>query len=104
MIFAGCDVGSLTVKAVLMDEERIIASEIIRIAGTADESARTVMRLALQKAGLESEAITSCCSTGYGRMAVPFAGINRSEISCHALGAFWQNNSIRTLIDIGGQD
>ena len=33
MIVAGCDVGSLTAKAVIMEEGKILASEII-LAGT----------------------------------------------------------------------
>ncbi len=42
--------------------------------------------------------------TGYGRNEVPFANENISEISCHAMGAFWCDPTISTIVDIGGQD
>ncbi len=104
MIFAGCDVGSLTAKTVLIDSNSIIASRVIRVSGSPEMSAGITMKLALDDAGLGTDSVTACCSTGYGRMGIPFATMNMSEISCHALGAFWLDNSIRTVIDIGGQD
>jgi predicted CoA-substrate-specific enzyme activase len=42
--------------------------------------------------------------TGYGRLNIPFAEENISEISCHAKGAHWLDPSVRTVVDIGGQD
>jgi predicted CoA-substrate-specific enzyme activase len=42
--------------------------------------------------------------TGYGRVRIPFASENVSEITCHGLGAFHLDPQDRTLIDIGGQD
>ncbi len=104
MIAAGCDVGSLTAKAVIMDEDAVIASKIIRDLKTPVESARAVMSEALREAGLVFPNINFCCSTGYGRHSIPFSLMNMSEISCHAMGAFWADRSVRTVIDIGGQD
>jgi predicted CoA-substrate-specific enzyme activase len=104
MIVAGCDVGSLTAKAVILNDGGIIASTIIRDRPTPVESATAVMGEALRDAGLKLEEIAVCCSTGYGRNSIPFAAMNMSEISCHGLGAFWADGSIRTVIDIGGQD
>jgi len=104
MIVAGCDVGSLTAKAVIMKENDIIAAKIIRGEKTPQLSARAVMEDALKIAGLVLENINYCCSTGYGRHSNPFALMNMSEISCHAMGACWAEKSIRTVIDIGGQD
>ena len=42
--------------------------------------------------------------TGYGRTQVPFATTNVSEITCHGRGAHHLHSSVRTVIDIGGQD
>jgi len=42
--------------------------------------------------------------TGYGRTQVPFADTNISEITCHGRGAHHLRSSVRTVIDIGGQD
>jgi predicted CoA-substrate-specific enzyme activase len=43
-------------------------------------------------------------STGYGRIVIPFAHKNVSEISCHAKGANWFFPGGRTILDMGGQD
>ncbi len=104
MIFAGCDVGSLTAKAVIMDDTTIVSQNIIRVKATALKSAFAVIKKALKPLGLAIEDIDYCCSTGYGRFDIPFSHMDKSEISCHGLGAFWTDNSIRTIIDIGGQD
>ncbi|MCE5211939.1 MAG: 2-hydroxyglutaryl-CoA dehydratase, partial [Deltaproteobacteria bacterium] len=104
MIVAGCDVGSLTAKAFIMNEKGTMAGEIIRVRSTTIDSATEVMEKALTTANLRFSDLDCCCSTGYGRYEIPFARINMSEISCHGLGAFWVDRSIRTIIDIGGQD
>jgi predicted CoA-substrate-specific enzyme activase len=60
---------------------------------------------ALKKAGLASiEALDYIVGTGYGRLKVPFANENVSEITCHARGAHWLCPTVRTVVDIGGQD
>lgn len=96
--------GSLTAKAYIMNEKGVLAGEIIRVRSTNIDSATDVMEKALAKARLHFSDLDSCCSTGYGRYEIPFARMNMSEISCHGLGAFMADQSIRTVIDIGGQD
>jgi len=60
---------------------------------------------ALQKAGLNGiEQLKYIIGTGYGRMKIPFANDNISEITCHGVGAHWLCPSVKTIIDIGGQD
>ncbi len=104
MIAAGCDIGSLTAKALIMNERGLLAGEIIRVKSSTLDSAAEVMDKALTAGGLRFSDVDCCCSTGYGRFEIPFAQTNMSEISCHGLGAFRADNSIRTIIDIGGQD
>ena len=104
MIAAGCDVGSLTAKAVLMNNGDIIAAEVVRAKGGPEESARMVMDAALAKAGLSMEDIGLCVGTGYGRKQIPFVDAVESEIVCHGKGAVWQAPDVRTIVDIGGQD
>jgi predicted CoA-substrate-specific enzyme activase len=104
MIFAGCDVGSLTGEAVILEDDRIISSEIIRVRPRPEQTAREVMEKALDKIGKTFEDIDYCVSTGYGREKIPFAKSSISEISCHGRGAQWACPEVRTIIDIGGQD
>jgi predicted CoA-substrate-specific enzyme activase len=104
MITAGCDVGSLTSKAVIMKDHRIVAQEVIRSRTKPAESAVAVMDSALQKAGMTLADISFCVGTGYGRDRIPFIQEAVSEISCHARGARWLLPTVKTVIDIGGQD
>ena len=101
---AGCHVGSLTAKALLMENGRILSHELRRVKPRPELSAREVMEGALRKAGRRWEEVAYCVGTGYGRVRIPFANENISEISCHGKGAHWLLPSVRTVIDIGGQD
>jgi predicted CoA-substrate-specific enzyme activase len=59
----------------------------------------------MQKLGLSSlEELDYIVGTGYGRLKIPFADDNISEITCHGVGAHTLCDSVRTIIDIGGQD
>lgn len=104
--YAGCDVGSTTGKAVILNGESIAASAIIKSMIDPAETARAVLRAALDKISdsPEVESLDYLVGTGYGRTEVPFANENLSEISCHALGAHFVDSEVRTIIDIGGQD
>ncbi len=66
--------------------------------------ANRVMEEALKRATLPFQAITYVVSTGYGRINVPFADQQFTEITCHAKGIVSLFPEARTIIDIGGQD
>jgi predicted CoA-substrate-specific enzyme activase len=105
--FGGCDVGSTTGKAVILDENgSILASSIVP--SEVDPELTSVLALEKACAQVPDMAgyrnITYLVGTGYGRNEVAFAHKNISEISCHAMGTFSCNPSIKTIIDIGGQD
>ena len=104
MIVAGCDVGSLTAEAVVMDNGNILGSEIIRVRPKPELSAREVMDRLLARLSLSFDDLAFCVATGYGRETISFADDNVSEISCHGYGAHWLVPSVRTVIDVGGQD
>lgn len=103
-IVAGCDVGSLTSKTVIMKDGRIIGKSIIKSKPRPQDSAEAAMEEALSISGIAMDDIEYCIGTGYGRDRIPFVKEVRSEISCHGKGARWMMPSARTVIDIGGQD
>ncbi len=103
-IVAGCDVGSLTSKVVVMRNHRIIGAHVIKSKARPQDSAQKAMEEALSRAKLAMSDITYCVGTGYGRNEISFVKDTVSEISCHAKGARWLVPSARTVIDIGGQD
>ncbi|HHO77164.1 MAG TPA: activase [Deltaproteobacteria bacterium] len=105
--FGGCDVGSTTGKAVILDETgAIIATSII----PSEIDPEQTSILALEKACAQVpdmagyRDLSYLVGTGYGRNEVSFADKNVSEISCHAMGVFFCNPQIKTIVDIGGQD
>ena len=59
---------------------------------------------ALEKAGLTLEELDFIVATGYGRINVPFADKQITEITCHARGIRALFPAARIIIDIGGQD
>lgn len=103
-IVAGCDVGSLAAKAVIMERRRVVATAIVRSGPKPAESAKKAMDEALSQAKLTMNDITWCVGTGYGREKIPFVTESVSEISCHGKGAQFLIPSVRSIIDIGGQD
>lgn len=106
LYFAGCDIGSTTGKAVILGEDGIVGQSIVPREIDPEETAH----VALQEAMKNIENIKShkdlayLVGTGYGRSEIPFADENISEISCHAMGAYYCDPSIKTIVDIGGQD
>ena len=103
--FAGIDLGSTMTKAVIIDGNAAVCSTAVRHTGAAHRQlAHTVMAEALDMAGLGFERITYVVATGYGRMTVPFADHQVTEINCHAAGVAHQFPDVRLAIDIGGQD
>jgi len=104
VIVAGIDIGSRAAKVVVMKDGKIIASAIC---DTGPESAKTAYMAAgaaLDGTGLTLDNIDYTVATGYGRVLVPFANENISEISCHAKGITWYFPSVKTILDMGGQD
>ncbi len=101
--FAGIDIGSTMTKAVIL-KDGVIASVIGPTGPEQRRLANKVMEEALRKAGISFDAMTYIVSTGYGRINVPFADKQVTEISCHARGVSSLFPQARTIIDIGGQD
>ena len=105
MYVLGIDSGSTSTNAVIMDQDRKMkAFSVVRTGAKSGESAEKVLEDVLKKAGLSREDISWIVSTGYGRVSIPFADENVTEISCHGKGAHYFNPQIRTILDIGGQD
>lgn len=104
MIFAGIDIGSRAAKVVIMKDNKIISSAITDTGPESVKTAYRVIETALKGPGLSLGDLTYVVATGYGRVLVPFANENISEISCHAKGINWYFPSVRTILDMGGQD
>ena len=101
--FAGIDIGSTMTKVAIMNDG--LVSWVIGPTGPEHRRlAYKVMEEALDGAGISFEALAYVVATGYGRINVPFADRQITEISCHAKGVYSLLPTVKTVIDIGGQD
>jgi len=90
---------------VIIDTKGDIRSTVIGPTGVEYRRlANEVMQKALTQANLESGDVLSVTATGYGRISVPFADQEITELSCHAKGVLSLFPEATTIIDIGGQD
>lgn len=103
--FAGIDLGSTMTKVVIMNEDGEICSSLVGPTGPEHRRlAHKVMEDALMEPNLSFEEISCVIATGYGRINVPFADRQVTELTCHAKGVASLFPAVRTVIDIGGQD
>jgi predicted CoA-substrate-specific enzyme activase len=90
-------------KAVILNKG-IMASIIGPTGPEQRRLANKVMEEGLKKADISLQMIAYIVSTGYGRINVPFADKQLTEITCHAKGIINLFPNAKTIIDIGGQD
>jgi len=101
--FAGIDIGSTMTKVAIMGNE-LVASVIGPTGPEHRRLAYKVMEEALANGRLAFQELAYVVATGYGRINVPFADKQVTEITCHAKGLHSLLPSARTVVDIGGQD
>jgi predicted CoA-substrate-specific enzyme activase len=104
MITSGIDIGSRASKAVVLKDGKLLSSYIGDTGAESVVTSKATMAKTLEGTGLIIEDINYIVATGYGRVLVPFANENISEISCHARGINYSFPSVRTILDMGGQD
>jgi (R)-2-hydroxyacyl-CoA dehydratese activating ATPase len=101
----GIDIGSTYTKGILLDEHKEVRAEALRRSGYRPaEAAATLYHELLERAGVAHEEVTYIATTGYGRYMVPFRHTQITELTCHALAMGYHFPSVRTILDIGGQD
>ena len=101
---AGIDIGSLTAEVVIMEKERILSYVIRPTGSNSKKAAEVALEEELSKAALKSTDLKKVVATGYGRIRIDFADQRITEITCHGRGAYYWDPTVRTVIDIGGQD
>lgn len=105
LFFAGIDIGSTMSKAVVVDAQGSMRGYVVGPTGAEHRRrANKVMEDVLVKTGVTLDEVAYIISTGYGRVNVPFADKQVTELTCHARGVASLFPDVRTAIDIGGQD
>jgi (R)-2-hydroxyacyl-CoA dehydratese activating ATPase len=101
----GIDVGSLSTEALVFDMGGDIAGyAIVQTGANSTDAALSALEKALAASGMGRDQIRQTVATGYGRVSIPFADKQVTEISCHAIGAYSLFPDTSLVIDIGGQD
>ncbi len=101
-LFAGIDIGSAFTKSVLMQDNKVVAFEVVASGGNYKEAMERAMGGVLSKVGASLENIR-VVATGLGSGVAFFALRQISDVSCQARGANYLFPTVRTVIDIGGQ-
>ncbi|MCP4689950.1 MAG: 2-hydroxyglutaryl-CoA dehydratase [Desulfobacterales bacterium] len=104
MYTAGIDVGSITTKAAVIEDGRLVSTRVILTGYNAENAGNRVFEEMINDLGVERSAFDGVVATGYGRKSVSFANKAVTEITCHAAGAHFADPEVRSVIDIGGQD
>jgi len=104
MTTVGIDLGSKTIKIVLLNNDKIIGKEM-GLAGF--ESKKAVLDLfekALNNAGVKKEDIAAIVATGAGRDEVDFTDKSVTEVTAAVKGAIFLYPSAKTVIDVGAEE
>ncbi len=102
-IYAGVDVGSVSIKAALASGGKVLASALTPSGGNYRDGAERILEQVLAEAGVAREQLAGIVSTGVGAESVPFSSRRVSDLSCQAAGCIRLFPAARTVIDIGGQ-
>lgn len=103
MFFAGCDVGPISAKVVILEGDAILAQEVMAYKMLPRQAATEVMERALANAGLSLEQLDGCVACGFGRKVVPYANGDVPENLSLSRGVRWAHPGVKTVIDAGGQ-
>jgi len=101
-LFAGIDVGSHNVSAVLLGPEGALGQAILASAEEGELAARSSLQQACAEAGCASDPPV-VVATGCGRAHVSFASRQSSEVVCQARGAHRLFPETRTVLNLGAE-
>lgn len=105
--FLGMDAGSTYLKAALIQDKRIVGTEVLPTGIDCENTAAKLLDTICKNAGITRDDIKAITATGYSRRNIELADSTISEITAHAWGVQLtspENVHPRLIIDIGGQD
>lgn len=106
--FYGIDVGSISTKGVILDEENnILAQDYLMTEGNPIEAVKKLTKSLEDQLDRSKYQVVAVGTTGSARKlvgAITNAGIERNEITAHAIGTISMHPDVKTILEIGGQD
>jgi benzoyl-CoA reductase subunit D len=104
MITAGIDMGSKTIKVVILRDKEIIG-RCMMFAGFENRvAAELAFTAALSEAGITMEEVDRVVGTGAGRNQAPFVERSITEVGSDVKGVMTFYPSARTVIDVGAEE
>lgn len=104
MITAGIDMGSKTIKVVILKDGEITGKSMVLAGFESRESAEKAFQLALDAAGVTIDEIDNIVSTGAGRKNAPHSKGEITDVGGDAKGALSMFPNARTVIDVGAEE
>lgn len=106
--YLGIDIGSISTKGVIIDEnKRILASSYLWTEGNPIKAVKKVLKDLEEQTKDKNISILGVGTTGSARKLIGTmlgATSIKNEITAHAIGTLSINPQIKTIIEIGGQD
>ena len=106
--YLGIDVGSISTKGVIIDDDnKILSSEYIWTEGDPIGASKRLVSLLEKQFDKENYRIVATGTTGSARKLVGTivgATMVKNEITAHAVGTTTFYPEVRTILEIGGQD
>jgi len=99
----GIDIGSLTTKVVILENDRILSSVITSSGDEPEGVAREAVENALSQVGLDFSADLYIVSTGVGGKSVSLSQQQKAITTCLARGAHYLLPSVRMVVDMGAE-
>jgi len=111
-VYMGVDIGSVSIKFVLLDNQKNIVEKLwLRNLGSPIESSKKgleILKQKLEESGLDKKInIKGVGTTGSARYLIKSViggDIAKTEIIAHAVAASMYYPDVRTILEIGGQD
>ena len=100
----GIDIGSTATKVLVRRGGQIFCTLLMPTGWNSRETALKIQEELLLRGVDVKNSSSIVVATGYGRISVPYAQKQLTEITCHGLGGAALAGGDTTIIDIGGQD
>jgi benzoyl-CoA reductase subunit D len=104
MITAGIDMGSKTVKVVILRDGEIIGKGMALAGFESRAAAESAFAAAAEQAGIEVDAVEHIVATGAGRKFAPYTERNVTDVASDVKGAMALYPGARTVIDVGAEE
>lgn len=106
--YLGIDIGSISTKGVIIDEDnKILASGYIWTKGNPIKAVKDLLKILREQFNDEYYKIVNVGTTGSARKligAMLSASTVKNEITAHAIGTISKYPNVKTILEIGGQD